>query len=273
MSSLEISDLARALISVAQSAGRAEMDVYGREIAVQTKKDNSPVTEADQAAETIILDALETIAPGIPIIAEEAFSAGQVPEIDDLFFLVDPLDGTKEFIKKSHEFTVNIALIEKAEPVFGLVYAPALKALYLTTDRNRAELAHLDPYGTPVTIDDLQFKTISTRKTPENGPAIIASKSHMTDATQNFIARFNVSDQISAGSSLKFCLLAMGDADIYPRFGPTMEWDTAAGHAVLNAAGGVVLREDGSAFTYGHADRGFLNPFFIAWGDREFASN
>ena len=108
-------------------------------------------------------------------------------------------------------------------------------------------------------------------KTPQNGPAIIASKSHMTEATQNFIARYNVSDQISAGSSLKFCLLAMGDADIYPRFGPTMEWDTAAGHAVLNAAGGVVLMEDGSAFTYGHADRGFLNPFFIAWGDREFA--
>lgn len=259
-----ISDLANKLIPVAQAAGRVEMDIYQQDFEVFTKADDSPVTMADRAAEEIILKALAEIAPDVPVIAEEAASEGHLPAIGDRFFLVDPLDGTKEFINKSKEFTVNIALIEKGQPVFGLVYAPALMELYVTLDAKEVVRGKLDPFAPLQSLVDLELQPIHCRLPSSDGLIVVASKSHMTAETKEFIATRSVSDLQSIGSSLKFCLLARGDADLYPRFGPTMEWDTAAGHAVLKAAGGQVDTLDGDPLSYGKVEQNFRNPFFVA---------
>ncbi len=264
-------ELANELLSAVQAAGRIEMEFYDQNVEVAFKTDNSPVTAADQAAETILLERLANIAPQIPVIAEEAASHGIIPDIGERFFLVDPLDGTKEFINKSHEFTVNIALIDKAEPVFGMVYAPATKDLYVTLAPDKVIATQLDPFGPKTTLSDLDMTRVTTSTSPENGLAVVASKSHMTKETKAFIAQYKVRNLQSAGSSLKFCLLARGDADLYPRFGPTMEWDTAVGDAVLRAAGGQVLTVDGKPLTYGKVDKNYLNPFFIAWADADIA--
>ncbi len=259
-------ELAEQLVPVVQKAGQLEMEIYHQGFTVETKKDGSPATMADRAAETLILAALAKIAPDIPVIAEEAASEGNIPQIGELFFLVDPLDGTKEFIRKSHEFTVNIALIEHGAPVFGIVYAPAIQQLYLTLAADRAVMAKMDPDGADISMNELQLVEIKTRPAPDTGLSVVASKSHMTDETREFIEQYKVGQLKSAGSSLKFCLLAKGEADLYPRFGPTMEWDTAAGHAVLKAAGGQVIQTDGRPFIYGKAEQNYLNPFFIARG-------
>ncbi|MCP4934539.1 MAG: 3'(2'),5'-bisphosphate nucleotidase CysQ [bacterium] len=259
------SELAQALVPLVHKAGQVEMEIYRQDFEVETKKDTSPVTKADRAAEAVILTALVKIAPDIPIIAEEAASEGKTPQIGERFFLVDPLDGTKEFIRKSNEFTVNIALIERGNPVFGIVYAPAIQQVYITLAPNRAVMAQMDTDQAKITLNELELLTLKTRSTPDKGLSIVASKSHMTLETSEFIQQFEVSELKSAGSSLKFCMLAKGDADLYPRFGPTMEWDTAAGHAVLVAAGGQVVHPDGSPFIYGKAEQNYLNPFFIAW--------
>ncbi len=265
--------LAEKLILTAQNAGRAEMEIYQQGFTVERKSDDSPVTQADRLAEAIILRDLSEIAPDIPVVAEEAASEGHIPQITDRFFLVDPLDGTKEFIKKSHEFTVNIALIEKGQPVFGLVYAPALKQLYITLANDQAAKAELDAFGPIRPMEELDLQPIRTRKPPQNGLTVVASKSHMTDETRAYIEQFKVAHLQSAGSSLKFCLLASGEADLYPRFGPTMEWDTAAGHAVLNAAGGEVVMENQAPLSYGKTKDGFLNPSFICRAERKENTN
>lgn len=251
----------QSLIYTAQRAGGAIMAVYATDFAVQSKADASPVTVADEAAEKIILADLAAIAPGIPVVAEEAVAAGKVPVVADRFFLVDPLDGTKEFISRRDEFTVNVALIEAGEPVFGVVYAPARHELYWGDVRTgKAGRIDADPDGTMPSLGN----GITARVAPARGLTAVASRSHRTPETDAFLANYPVTEFRSIGSSLKFCLVATGEADIYPRLGPTMEWDTAAGHAVLAAAGGRVSGLAGEPFRYGKP--GFRNGNFVARG-------
>jgi len=251
----------QSLIYSAQRAGGAIMAVYATDFAVRDKVDASPVTAADEAAEKILLEALADIAPGVPVVAEEAVSQGVVPDVADRFFLVDPLDGTREFVSHRDEFTVNIALIEGGEPVLGVVLAPARRELYWGDVRARkAGRIDADPDGTMPMLG----KGIATRVAPARGLTAVASRSHRTPETDAFLANYPVAEFRSIGSSLKFCLVAAGEADIYPRIGTTMEWDTAAGHAVLVAAGGQVTGLAGEPFTYGKP--GFRNGNFVAWG-------
>ncbi len=252
------------LTDIAIDAGARIMTLYERPITVMEKDDKSPVTEADQAAEDIILARLATSQPDIPVVSEEAASAGHIPEIADRFFLVDPLDGTREYIKRNGEFTVNIALIENGVATAGVVYAPAKSLLYAGALSLGAHEIKVDAHAkgkaqTP--------RTITTRSAPAHGLTAISSRSHKDQKTEEFLTHYNVHDIVTAGSSLKFCVVARGDADIYPRHGRTMEWDTAAGHAVLSAAGGTVTRLDGSPLTYGKSADGLANPFFVAKGD------
>ncbi len=245
---------------LALSAGDAAMRLYGTDVEVQSKNDASPVTQADRLGEEIILQGLAEIAPETPTLAEEAASAGRIPELGSVFFLVDPLDGTKEFINQTGEFTVNIALVRDRAPSLGVVYAPALGKLYA----GRVGVgATLERVGETVEAP----RPIAARRAPDDGLVAMASRSHRTAETDAFLKTLNVKDFAAAGSSLKFCLIAEGLADVYPRHGRTMEWDTAAGHAVLAAAGGRVVEGDGGApLAYGKESRGYDNPHFIAWG-------
>ncbi|PDT83865.1 3'(2'),5'-bisphosphate nucleotidase CysQ [Sinorhizobium sp. BJ1] len=250
---------------IALEAGASILAVYEAGPTVCYKDDCSPVTEADERAEAIILDRLAAAFPHIPVVAEEAVASGRVPDIScGTFFLVDPLDGTKEFINRRDDFTVNIALIEGNVPVAGIVYAPAQRCAYVA-DRDRAEKL---VFGTGAAVGHRQAIRVRAR-----GPVMtaVASRSHNSLETEAFLAGHGVTDYTSVGSSLKFCLLAEGRADVYPRFGRTMEWDTAAGNAVLNAAGGSVVRLDGSRLLYGKMkqldDSDFANPHFVAWAD------
>jgi 3'(2'), 5'-bisphosphate nucleotidase len=260
--------LLQSLIYTAQRAGGAIMAVYHTDFAVRDKADASPVTAADEAAEKIILGDLEAIAPQIPVVAEEAVSAGRVPAVlgtsdADRFFLVDPLDGTREFVSRRDEFTVNVALIEAGEPVLGVVYAPARGELYWGDVRGgRAGHVDADPDGTMPSLGS----AIQARAVPRDKLVAVASRSHRTPETDAFLANYPIGEFRSIGSSLKFCLVASGQADVYPRIGTTMEWDTAAGHAVLAAAGGSVTGLGGEPFSYGKP--GFRNGNFVAWGRR-----
>ncbi|MBU6377540.1 MAG: 3'(2'),5'-bisphosphate nucleotidase CysQ [Gammaproteobacteria bacterium] len=251
-------ELLRAVEGVARAAGALISRIYATDFSVTAKDDSTPVTLADQQAEALILAALARLAPELPVVAEEAVAAGQLPQVDadrGRFWLVDPLDGTKEFISRNGEFTVNIALIEAGEPVLGVVLAPALGALY-------AGGRGLGAYRE----DASGRRTIRCRDVPPEGLAVVASRSHGDErALDAFLAGRKVASRVNAGSSLKLCLLAEGRADLYPRLGRTMEWDIAAGHAVLAAAGGKVLRlDDGQPLRYGKA--GFENPHFAAAG-------
>lgn len=244
------------LRAIAREAGQVIVRIYHEAYQTRTKTDGSPVTVADTAAENIILPALRQLTPDFAIISEEEYAAGVRPEsLGELFWLVDPLDGTKEFIKRNGEFTVNIALIEKGVPVAGVVYAPALGDLY----------AGAGPGTALHWREGERDRPLAVRTPPAAGITAVASRSHgENDQTEAFLARFPVAERAARGSSLKFCLIAAGEADLYPRFGPTCEWDTAAGHAVLLAAGGRVETVDGAPLRYGKTD--FRNPFFIAWG-------
>jgi 3'(2'), 5'-bisphosphate nucleotidase len=251
----------QSLIHSAQRAGAAIMAVYATEFAVRNKPDASPVTVADEAAEKILLADLAQIAPGVPVVAEEAVAAGHVPVVAGRFFLVDPLDGTREFVSHRDEFTVNVALIEAGEPVLGVVFAPARGELYWGDVRaGKAGMIDADPDGTMPSLGT----SIVARVAPARGWTAVASRSHRTPETDAFLARYSIAEFRSIGSSLKFCLVAAGQADIYPRVGTTMEWDTAAGHAVLVAAGGRVTGLSGEPFRYGKP--GFRNGNFVAWG-------
>ncbi|MBW8283362.1 MAG: 3'(2'),5'-bisphosphate nucleotidase CysQ [Rhizobium sp.] len=248
----------------ALAAGRTIMEVYEGGIHVTLKPDCSPVTEADERAEAVILGLLAEALPDVPVVAEEAVSAGRVPDVKGRsFILVDPIDGTKEFINRRAEFTVNIALIENGLPVAGIVYAPALGIAYVGSSAGAFKLT-VNPN---FTIADRRSITARVRRTP---PVAVASRSHNNAETEAFLATNGITEYRSIGSSLKFCLLAEGEADVYPRFGRTMEWDTAAGDAVLRAAGGETLSLGGTPLAYGKtmqaSDTDFANPFFIAWG-------
>ncbi|WP_420963560.1 3'(2'),5'-bisphosphate nucleotidase CysQ [Brucella sp. IR073] len=250
-----------ALLSVMEraaiEAGRAIMEIYDAGFDVCLKDDGSPVTEADKAAEAIILAALRAATPDIPIVAEEESSEGRAPaHPGDRFYLVDPLDGTREFISRNGDFTVNIALIEQGVPVLGVVYAPARGVLFTGGPDGAREAAIADRLA-------MAYRPIAIRDCPARMIAV-ASRSHSTPETDDYLAGLDIAERVSVGSSLKFCLLARGEADIYPRFGPTMEWDTAAGDAVLRAAGGRTWTLDDCPLTYGKS--GFANPFFVARG-------
>lgn len=250
-------DLLKEIETVARNAGAKIMEIYATDFETRTKDDASPVTEADEAAEAIIVAALAHLTPDIPIVAEEAAAAGHLPDVSGgPFWLVDPLDGTKEFLKRNGEFTVNIALIRDRVPALGVVYLPAKDTLY-------AGLAGDSAYRQ---IGAGAAETITVREPPEAGLTVIGSRSHGDPAEmERFLAGRRVAELISAGSSLKFCRVAEGGADVYPRLGRTMEWDVAAGHAVLVAAGGRVTFTDGTPFSYAKNPI-FENPHFVAWG-------
>jgi 3'(2'), 5'-bisphosphate nucleotidase len=258
------SSFACALADIAAKAGEIVMRHYAAG-AVETRKkeDFSPVTAADEDAEAFILAELKRVAPDVAVIAEEQVASGHIQKIGARFFLVDPLDGTKEFINRNGEFTVNIAEIVDGKPVRGVVYAPAKGRLWLGESPGGAWEVPMPP-GAAFACD--ASHAIHVRKAPADGMIAVASRSHRDSKTEEYLEHYKIKDFLSAGSSLKFCLVATGEADIYPRHGRTMEWDTAAGHAVLAAAGGSVTRIDGSPFIYGKSGEDFANQFFVARG-------
>jgi 3'(2'), 5'-bisphosphate nucleotidase len=246
--------------AIAVGAGAVVMRHYRAGAMARIKDDRSPVTDADEEAEAFILEALAREFPGIPVAAEEASAAGRSCNPCAHFLLVDPLDGTREFLKANGEFTVNIAEVKDGIAVAGAVYAPAKNRMFFG-DASGAFEAAQDP-DTPFYASSA--RRIQARSPSPEGWVAVGSRSHQDAETEDFLRRFTVRQFVSAGSSLKFCLLASGEADIYVRAGRTMEWDTAAGHAVLNAAGGSVKRWDGTAFLYGKPN--FENGAFVAKG-------
>lgn len=252
MTNSELLDL---MLDASRAAATAIMEVYLGDFEHMAKADGSPVTVADQKAEAVILDKLKVT--GLPVLAEESAAAGIVPTLGDRFFVVDPLDGTKEFLKRNGEFTVNIALVENGVPVLGVVLAPATGATYLGGPDGAFE------------VTDRNVR-VPLRTVPGGDMKVVASRSHGHPALQLFCDTFQVVDDVSVGSSLKFCLVAKGEAQLYPRFTPTSEWDTAAGQAVLEAAGGKVLNLQGDPLRYGKGGDN-LNPFFIAAASADLA--
>jgi 3'(2'), 5'-bisphosphate nucleotidase len=244
--------------TIAIEAGHLILGYYQQNVVVDIKADDSPVTVADRKANDLIVKKLRSLTPLIPVVSEENDALeNQIAAKSSSFWLVDPLDGTKSFIKKQGEFTVNIALIHKGLPVGGVVYVPTTEMCYFVGEDGLAYKQNAQQ--SPVQI--------SARKLPSLGAVVVASLSHRTEETDLFIDRLpKVHKIISASSSVKFCLVAEGKADVYPRFGRTMEWDTGAGHAVVNAAGGFVEKSDGSALLYGK--EGLDNPYFIVFGKR-----
>ena len=267
--------LVDALLPAVLAAARVQMHYFRVGCAVLTKTDASPVTAADHESEALILQALAHHMPGVPVIAEEAAAAGHLPSINqtpDLeFFLVDPLDGTREFVNGRPEFTINIALVRAGIPRFGLIYVPATGQLFATLGNHHAIEAHIDATQTAPRLADLNARHIQTRRPPSSGLVAVASRSNHAPGADAFLGQYTVIQRTSAGSSLKFCLVAQGAADIYPRVGPTCEWDTAAGHAIVSAAGGSVTQLDGQPLVYGNAAAKFLNPDFVAWGRQPLA--
>jgi len=255
------------LARVALAAGPGVMAEYAHAGPARTKGDGSPVTAADERAEATIRERLAAWTAPIPIVAEEATAAGAPMVVAERFVLVDPLDGTREFIAHNGEFTVNVALIERGQPIAGAVYAPALDRLWFAGARAFACAA---PLGADLPQPQA-WRALKVRAAP---PALtaLASRSHCDPATEAFLAGLPIGDRRSAGSSLKFCVIAEGEGDVYPRFGPTMEWDTAAGDAVLRAAGGATLAVEGGPLLYGKIAAGLRNGGFVAWGDLRAAA-
>lgn len=253
-------NLTNLVLEAAIAAARVILDVYARPIAAVSKADGSPVTEADAAAEAVILEYLKPT--GIPVLGEESVAAGIIPVLGDRYFVVDPLDGTKEFIKRNGEFTVNIALVEHGVPVLGVVLAPATGETFIG-DATGAWFCN--------TSSGLAEEKRGITVTSAERLRIVASRSHGHAALAALCETLDVEADVSVGSSLKFCLLARGDAQLYPRFTPTSEWDTAAGQAVLEAAGGAVVTLDGQRMRYGKGDLAFLNPYFVAASSQELA--
>lgn len=251
-----------ALAALALEAGAVVMCHFGQ-CDTEWKADGSPVTIADREAEALIVARLSAILP-LPVISEEAAADGLIPDISGRFVLVDALDGTKEFVARTDQFTVNIGIVEASQPIAGIVYAPALETLWLAAN-GRAETMSIVP-GAPLSAARNR-RSIRVRRAPESGLLAVASLRHSSAETDAFLARLPPHQRLAAGSSVKFCRLAEGAADVYPRFTPTMEWDTAAGDAILRAAGGAVLAPDGTAFVYGKRAANFANGGFVAAGD------
>jgi 3'(2'), 5'-bisphosphate nucleotidase len=249
------------LIEAALAAGAEIERIYAEGCDAEEKGDGSPVTIADRHAEAIILEQLGAAFPEIPVLAEEEAAAGRIPELGTRFFCVDPLDGTRGFIQRNGEFTVNIGLVERGEPVAGVIYAPDSRLLYYGA---RGDGAFRSRHGGPA-------EPIRPRPRPASGLAAVGSRSHASHGSAEKGADLGIAEFVASSSSLKFCLVAEGTADLYPRHGTTAEWDTAAGQAILEAAGGRVmaLDEEGreiGPLSYGKIAQRFLNPPFIAWG-------
>jgi 3'(2'), 5'-bisphosphate nucleotidase len=250
----DLVQLLEGVVALCREAGRSVLQVYQTDFEVRGKPDQSPVTEADERSEVLIVGALRALTAEVPVVAEEAVASGHSPTAASIFWLVDPLDGTKEFIARNGEFTINVALIRDGAPVLGVVHAPALDRLYAGASGIGAFVEH----GGKRTV-------ISARRVPAEGLTVVTSRSHADAvALQAFLAGKTVHATRSVGSSLKLCLVAEGQADLYPRVGRTMEWDIAAGHAILAAAGGEVRTLDGRPLRYGKS--GFENPYFVASG-------
>jgi 3'(2'), 5'-bisphosphate nucleotidase len=256
---MDYEKLTRVMRRLSLEAGDKIMEIYGQDdFDVKSKPDDSPVTAADEAADKIISDGLRAAFPDVMLVTEEQSATHSTS--GDTFLIVDPLDGTKEFIHRRGDFTVNIALVEGGVPTRGVVYAPAKGRMFFTIADGQSveETGDFDKDAVG------QTTPISVSNADNSALMVVASKSHRDQATDDYIGKYAVHDMTSAGSSLKFCLVATGEADLYPRVGRTMEWDTAAGHAVLKGAGGDVVRfDDHAPLTYGKAD--YANPFFIAY--------
>ncbi len=260
-------NLLETLIAAAIEAGDAILAVRRRGHAVEWKANSTPVTEADRAAEKVIVAHLHAAAPDVPVIAEEAASEGRVPPAGAEFFLVDPLDGTKEFVNGGNQFTVNIGLIRDGKPILGIILLPETGKIFWGIVGQGAWR------GKVVDGAVTGRQPIHVRPAPDGPIAVVASRSHRTPETDAYIERYDVADLVSAGSSMKFCAVASGKADLYPRMGTTMQWDTAAGDAILRAAGGRVVGLDGRDLAYGPSDEpgsdGYRNPWFVAVGSVE----
>ena len=244
-----------AISVIAREAGEVILPYYREEIVVDDKRDGSPVTAADRAADALIVPALRSLTPNIPVVSEESVEAGDVPDVSGgVFWLVDTLDGTKEFINKRDDFTVNIGLISDGKPVLGVLLTPVDGLLSAGALGIGAWEEAADGTRTPILV----------RESDPDGLVVVGSLSHRNPELEAYIASLKVARSVSRGSALKFTLVAKGEADVYPRTGPTMEWDTAAGHAVLLAAGGSMTTFDGAPFRYGKPD--FRNGYFIARG-------
>lgn len=248
------------MLAAAIAAAEVILEVYRNPFEAASKADGSPVTEADHRAEAVILEHLQPLA--IPVLAEESAAAGRIPALGSRFFVVDPLDGTKEFLKRNGEFTVNIALVEGRAPTLGVVLAPVTGEIFWTAPQGAMVGRVVD--GTIVEPRRIKVSAAAPLR-------IVASRSHGHAALAVLCDTMKIAEDVSVGSSLKFCLLAEGKAQLYPRFTPTSEWDTAAGQAVLEAAGGVVLMLDGAPLDCGHAERHYLNSFFVAAASRDLA--
>jgi 3'(2'), 5'-bisphosphate nucleotidase len=251
--SATLSSHLQTLVRIAQAAGAVVMRHYEAGCDARVKADRSPVTDADEEAETLILAELAAAFPQVPVVAEEEAAAGRIVKVGARFFLVDPVDGTKEFVKHGGEFTVNIGEVADGQPVSGVVFAPAIGRLFVGAVGEGA-----------FEISGNTLRAIAVRAPASDGLVAVSSRSHPDAKTDELLKTLPIKGHTNAGSSLKFCLVAAGEADIYPRAGRTMEWDTAAGHAVLRAAGGKVTNWDGAPFLYGKP--GFLNGPFIARG-------
>lgn len=255
---LDFDRLVTVMRRLALEAGDRIMEIYqSPDFDVRSKSDESPVTAADEAADALITAGLCEAFPGMALVTEEQAASHSQSAVS--FLIVDPLDGTKEFVQRRGDFTVNIAYVENGVPLRGVVYAPAKNRLFYTL----ADGSAVEETGSFDKETRGPVKPIRVAKSDNAALMVVASKSHRDQATDDYIGKYAVKDMTSAGSSLKFCLVATGEADLYPRLGPTMEWDTAAGDAVLRGAGGVMVTFDGhKAFTYGKP--GFRNGFFIA---------
>jgi 3'(2'), 5'-bisphosphate nucleotidase len=257
----------RLTLLVAQ-AGERILAVRGSDLRVRRKDDASPVTIADEAANALVLDGLARLLPQVPVVSEESANGLPADRLRDVFALVDPLDGTKEFLSGSDEFTVNLAIIQHGQPVAGFVGIPAQRLVFRGIAGRPAERLRFADGSEAVP----PAHPIRTRARPQNGLVAAISRSHLDRQTEAFLDRLSVADRYPCGSALKFCRIAEGVADVYPRLSTTCEWDIAAGHALVVAAGGVVTKPDGAPLDYGHAEAGFRVPAFIAWGDPKGAA-
>lgn len=254
-------------------AGRLEMQHFNSELTIETKADRSPVTAADREAEAVLVAALKRIAPDTAIVAEEAMAAGDVPAPSARYFLVDALDGTRLFVRKKPEFSVNVGLIDDGIAVFGIIYIPPTGSLYLTRSAHESVRAFAPCTGEAVVpFDALTFERLQTRA-PDRGDLKAYNSRSAGAAGRALLEKLDVKHAEPMGSSLKFCLIAAGEGDLYARLGETSEWDTAAGQAILEAAGGSVTTLDGKRLTYGKAERRYLNPHFVAWGREPLLTN
>lgn len=268
--SSDFSNLAKALFPAVLKAGQIELMYFEQGVEPSKKPDKSLVSIADLEAEALILSALAAHVPDVPVVAEEAVAAGNIPQVSDKFFLVDALDGTHLFLRKKPEFSVNIGLVVNGKPVFGLIYGPPNGEIYITLQDGEAYEARIaDPHVTH-NFEDLQFERIRARQSDKSN--LIAFNSWKAGgAAKDFLTALGVTTAQPLGSSLKFCRIARGDGDLYVRYGLTYEWDTAAGQAILEAAGGSVVTRDGQTLSYGKANDGYLNPHFVAWAGMPLA--